>query len=101
VAYKEGDLAGQLEGDGLRIQKLRLLTGKKEELLGSGDIRLTPLSDPGLRLAGTMRNFRLVNSDQLRTSASGKVQVGGTLLHPQLTGSVQLGRTDFFVGAGR
>src|SRR4051812_45881779 len=100
VAYKEGDLAGQLEGDGLRIEKLRLLTGKKEELLGSGDIRLTPLSDPELRLAGTMRNFRLVNSDQLRSSASGKVQVGGTLLHPELTGSVQLGRTDFFVGAG-
>jgi translocation and assembly module TamB len=100
VTYKEGELAGQLEGDGLRIERLRLLTGKKEELLGSGDIRLKPLSDPGLKLAGTMSHFRLVNSDQLRTSASGKVQVGGTLLRPELTGSVQLGRTDFFVGAG-
>lgn len=100
VTYKEGELAGQLQGDGLRIERLRLLTGKKEELLGSGEIRLTPLSDPGLKLAGTMNNFRLVNSDQLRTSASGKVQVGGTLLHPELTGTVQLGRTDFFVGAG-
>ena len=100
VAYREGELVGQLDGDGLRIEKLRLLTGKKEELLGSGDIRLKPLSDPGLRLAGTLRDFRLVHSDQLRTSASGKVQVGGTLLHPELTGSVLLGRTDFFVGAG-
>jgi translocation and assembly module TamB len=100
VAYERGELVGQLEGDGLRIEKLRLLTGKKEELLGSGDIQLTPLNDPGLKLAGTMRDFRLVHSDQLRTSASGKVQVGGTLLHPELTGSVKLGRTDFFVGAG-
>jgi translocation and assembly module TamB len=100
VAYQQGELVGQLEGDGLRIEKLRLLTGKKEELLGSGDIRLTPLSDPGLKLAGTMRDFRLVHSDQLRTSASGKVQVGGTLLNPELTGTVQLGQTDFFVGAG-
>ncbi len=100
VAYQQGELVGQLEGDGLRIEKLRLLTGKKEELLGSGDIRLTPLSDPGLKLTGTMRDFRLVHSDQLRTSASGKVQVGGTLLRPELTGTVQLGQTDFFVGAG-
>jgi translocation and assembly module TamB len=99
VAYQRGELAGRLEGDALRIEKLRLLTGKHEELLASGNIRLTPLSDPGLDLAATMRDFRLVNSDQLRTSASGKVQVGGTLLHPELTGSVQLGRTDFFVGA--
>ena len=100
VTYTEGELAGQLEGDGLRVEKLRLLTGKKEELLGSGDILLKPLSDPGLKLAGTMHDFRLVHSDQLRTSASGKVQVGGTLLHPELTGTVTLGRTDFFVGAG-
>jgi translocation and assembly module TamB len=100
VAYQRGELAGRLEGDALRVEKLRLLTGKHEELLATGAIRLTPLSDPALDLAGTLRDFRLVNSDQLRTSASGQVKVGGTLLRPELTGRVRLGRTDFYVGAG-
>jgi len=100
VAYEGGELSGRLEGDALRVDKLRLLTGKEQELLASGAIRLAPLSDPGLALDGTLRDFRLVNSDQLRTSASGKVQVGGTLLKPVVTGRVTLGRTEFYVGAG-
>jgi translocation and assembly module TamB len=100
VAYQHGHLAGRLEGQSLRIDTLRLLTGKHEELVAKGQIRLAPLSEPGLALDGTLNGFRLVNSDQLRTSASGKVQVAGTLLHPELTGRVRLGRTDFFVGAG-
>jgi translocation and assembly module TamB len=100
VTYQRGELAGRLEGDALRIDKLRLLTGKREELLASGAIRLKPLNDPGLALDGTLRDFRLVNSEQLRTSASGKVQITGTLLQPAVTGRVRLGRTDFFVGAG-
>jgi translocation and assembly module TamB len=100
VAYQRGELAGHLEGETLRIDKLRLLAGKHEELLANGAIRLAPLSEPGLSLDGTLTDFRLVNSDQLRTSASGKVQVAGTLLRPEVTGRVRLGRTDFYVGAG-
>jgi autotransporter translocation and assembly factor TamB len=100
IAYERGELAGRLDGDALRVEKLRILTGKHEELVATGAIRLSPLSDPGLDLNGTLRDFRLVNSDQLRTSASGRVKVAGSLLHPELSGSVRLGRTDFFVGAG-
>jgi translocation and assembly module TamB len=100
VAYQRGELAGRLEGETLRIDKLRLLTDKHEELLANGSIKLAPLSEPGLSLDGTLTDFRLVNTDQLQTSASGKVQVAGTLLHPEVTGRVRLGRTDFFVGAG-
>ncbi|HKT61367.1 MAG TPA: translocation/assembly module TamB domain-containing protein, partial [Gemmatimonadales bacterium] len=100
VTYERGQLAGRLEGQTLRIDTLRLLTGKHEALVANGAIRLAPLSEPGLAIDGTMSNFRLVNSDQLRTSASGKVQVAGTLLRPEVTGRVRLGRTDFFVGVG-
>jgi autotransporter translocation and assembly factor TamB len=100
VAYQRGELAGRLEGETLRIDKLRLLTDKHEELLANGSIRLAPLSEPGLSLDGTLTDFQLVNSDQLSTSATGKVQVAGTLLHPEVTGRVRLGRTDFYVGAG-
>jgi autotransporter translocation and assembly factor TamB len=98
VTYQRGELSGRLAGDALQIEKLRLLTDKHEELLASGSIALKPLSDPGFNLRGTLTHFRLVNSDQLKTSASGDVQVAGTLMQPVVTGKVRLDRTDFFVG---
>jgi translocation and assembly module TamB len=57
------------------------------------------LSEPGLDLAGTLDHFRLVNSTQLQTAASGRIQLSGTLLRPVLRGSLRLDRTNFFVGA--
>ncbi len=101
VAYQQGELDGRLDGDALRIERLRLLTGKKEqELTATGTVRLRPLSEPALDLAATLRHFRLVNSDQLKTAASGRIQLSGTLLKPELRGKLTLDRTDFFVGAG-
>ena len=98
MAYERGALAGRLEGDALRIDRLRLFTGKKEELSASGIVRLRPLSEPGLDLKATLEHFRLVNSDQLQTAASGQIQLGGTLLKPALSGTLRLDRTTFFVG---
>jgi translocation and assembly module TamB len=99
VAYEKGELDGRLEGDALRIERLRLLTGKDQELTATGSLLLKPLSEPSLNLTAGLRHFQLVNSDELQTSASGRVQVSGTLLEPVLTGDVQLDRTNFFVGA--
>jgi translocation and assembly module TamB len=98
VAYERGEMAGRLEGDALRIDRLRLFTGKKQELSASGIIRLRPLSEPALDLKATLEHFRLVNSDQLKTAASGQIQLGGTLLKPALSGTLRLDRTQFFVG---
>jgi translocation and assembly module TamB len=98
VAYERGEMAGRLEGDALRIDRLRLFTGKEQELSASGTVRLRPLSEPGLDLTATLKHFRLVNSEQLRTAASGRVQLSGTLLKPALSGSLRLDRTNFFVG---
>ncbi len=98
VAYERGELAGRLEGDALRIERLRLFTGKDQELSASGTVRLRPLSEPGLDLMATLKHFRLVNSDQLRTAASGRVQLSGTFLKPVLSGQLRLDRTNFFVG---
>jgi translocation and assembly module TamB len=100
VAYQRGELAGTLEGDVLRVYRLRLLTGKKQELTGTGTIRLRPLSDPAVDLATTLQDFKLVNSDQLQTAASGRLQVSGTLLTPVVRGSLRLDKTNFYVGAG-
>ncbi len=84
----------------LRIERLRLLTGKKEELTATGTVRLRPLSDPALDLAAVLQHFRLVNSDQLQTAASGRIQLTGTLLKPELRGTLQLDKTNFYVGNG-
>ena len=64
-------------GDTLTVDRLRLLTGKKQELVATGAVRLRPLSEPGLDLNATLAHFRLVNSAQLQTAASGKLQLGG------------------------
>jgi autotransporter translocation and assembly factor TamB len=99
VAYQKGEVAGRLQGETLTIDRLRLLTGKKQELAATGAIRLRPLSEPGLDLNATLEHFRLVNSAQLQTAASGRVRLEGTLLHPILGGTLRLDRTNFFVGA--
>jgi translocation and assembly module TamB len=98
VKYERGELAGQLEGDALRIDRLRVFTGKKQELSASGAVKLRPLSEPGLDLKATLEHFRLVNSDQLQTAASGQIQLGGTVLKPAVSGTLRLDRTTFFVG---
>jgi uncharacterized protein involved in outer membrane biogenesis len=100
VAYQKGELTGRLRGDTLTVDRFRLLTGKKQELTAAGAVRLRPLSEPGLALGATLEHFRLVNSDQLQTAASGKLQLGGTLLQPTVSGDLRLDRTNFFVGAG-
>jgi translocation and assembly module TamB len=99
VVYQHGELSGRLHGQTLAIERLVLRTGKKEELVGSGSVLLQPLSEPGLDLAATLSHFRLVNSNQLQTAASGRLQLSGTLLKPSVSGNLRLDRTNFFVGA--
>jgi hypothetical protein len=98
VAYEKGEMTGRLQGDTLAIDRLQLLTGKKQTLTATGAVRLRPLSEPGLALGARLSHFRLVNSDQLQTAASGDIRLEGTLLHPLVSGSLKLDRTDFFVG---
>ncbi|MEP7175239.1 MAG: translocation/assembly module TamB domain-containing protein [Gemmatimonadales bacterium] len=99
VTYERGELAGRLQEDALRIDRLLLFTDKEDSLAATGTILLKPLSEPGLDLAATLAHFRLVHTDQLRTAASGRLQVGGTLLAPTLRGNLELDRTDFFIGS--
>ena len=99
VSYSRGQLAGRIEGEDLQVERLRLTTGKREELTGHGVIHLRPLNDPGLDLESQLTNFRISNSPTLQSSASGKLSVKGTVNHPSVTGALNLGRTDVFVGA--
>ncbi len=100
VTYDHGELSGRLDGETLQIQRLALRTGKDETLAARGSVRLRPLSAPALDLAGTLDRFKISDTDQLQTSASGQVRLAGTLLRPELTGTLRLGRTNFFVGNG-
>jgi len=100
VTYEHGELSGRLDGETLLIQRLALRTGKDRTLTASGSVRLRPLSAPALDLAGTLDRFTISDSDQLQTSASGQVRLAGTLLQPELTGTLRLDRTNFFVGNG-
>jgi autotransporter translocation and assembly factor TamB len=98
VTYDRGTARGRLAGDRLSIQQARFFTGKNESLTASGTALLRPLDDPALDLTAELRNFRVSNSKELRSLASGRVRLGGTVVKPVLAGKVRLGRTDLFVG---
>jgi translocation and assembly module TamB len=100
VSYSEGRLAGRLEGERLDIDTLRLTTGDGEELVASGAVLLKPLADPALDLTARLEDFRISNSDALRSVATGRLRLEGTLSKPSLTGELRLGRSEIIMGGG-
>jgi translocation and assembly module TamB len=98
VTYSGGRLAGRLDGEVFDIDTLRLLTGDEEELAATGRVVLRPLADPALDLRARLRDFRVSNSDALRSIATGELQLRGTAAKPFLSGKLQLGRTEIFAG---
>jgi translocation and assembly module TamB len=101
VSYRGGELVGRMTGDQLRVERLRLLTGKKESLTAQGVVRLRPLNDPALDLTAKLNNFRISHSSSLQAVASGDLQLRGSLLKPTLTGSLTMGRTDIILGGAQ
>ena len=67
VTYSQGQLVGRVEGEDLRIERLRLTTGKKEELTAEGVVHLRPLTDPGLDIKSQLTDFRVSDSPTLRS----------------------------------
>ncbi|HYC32415.1 MAG TPA: translocation/assembly module TamB domain-containing protein, partial [Gemmatimonadales bacterium] len=98
VRYEEGELAGRLDGDRFTVERLRLVTDNDGELTATGNIRLTPLTDPALDLAARLEEFRVSNSATLRTIATGRLQLSGTAGVPVMTGALTLGRSDIITG---
>lgn len=98
VTYERGTARGRLEGDRLTLADARLFTGKNETLEAKGTVLLRPLDDPALDLTARLRDFRISDSKQLRSVASGEAKLSGTVVKPVLAGRMRLGRTDLFVG---
>ncbi len=99
VTYRDAELEGRLDGEDLRIARLRLTTGKDEVLTADGVVHLRPLTDPGLDLTAQLQDFRISNSPTLQSIASGKLRLTGSVNEPTVTGGLNLGRTDIYVGA--
>ncbi|MGH7581373.1 MAG: translocation/assembly module TamB domain-containing protein, partial [Gemmatimonadales bacterium] len=98
VTYADGGLAGRLEGEIFDIDTLRITTGDEEELLATGRVRLEPLADPAFDLQARLTDFRISNSDALRSVATGELRLQGTAAKPSLTGELRLGPTEIFAG---
>jgi autotransporter translocation and assembly factor TamB len=99
VTYSEGRLAGRLDGERFRIDTLRIVTGKEQELLASGEVGLEPLADPAIALDAKLTDFLVSHSDQLHAVATGDVRLAGTAAKPVLTGKLRLEEAEIFAGA--
>ena len=98
VRYQEGEVAARLGNERLAVERLRLVTDNGGELTATGEVGLAPLTDPALSLDATLREFRVSHSPTLRTVASGRLALEGTVATPVLTGELTLGRTDIIAG---
>jgi translocation and assembly module TamB len=98
VSYQRGELLGRLADDRLAVERLHLVSDNDGDLTVTGNIRLTPLTDPALELDAVLRDFRVSHSATLRTIASGKLRLEGTAAVPVMTGALSLGRTDIITG---
>ncbi len=97
VTYEEGELAGRLSSNEIRVERLRLVAGNGE-FTGSGTVRLDSLSNPAFDLTADLRGFRIARSDLVHSSATGQARLQGTMSEPFLSGKFRLGRTDIFIG---
>ena len=100
ITYSDGRLKGRLAGERFEIDTLRLLTGKKEELLARGSVLLKPLADPTLDITARLTDFRAINSDALHAVTTGELVLKGTAAEPVLTGRMELERAEIIVGTG-
>jgi translocation and assembly module TamB len=98
VTYREGRLAGRLDGERFSIDTLRILTGDEQRLLATGDVVLKPMADPALALEARLQDFLISNSDQLRAVATGEIRLAGTAAKPVLTGKLRLEEAEIFAG---
>ena len=101
VSYSRGELAARLDGEDLHVEHLRLMTGKNHELDGQGTIHLKPLTNPGLDLSARLKDFRISESPALNSSASGEIQLAGTVSMPSVTGSLSSARPTCSSGGRR
>jgi translocation and assembly module TamB len=99
VTYREGRLAGRLDGERFRIDTLRLATGKEQELLATGEVGLEPLADPTVALDAKLTDFLVSHSEQLHAVATGEVRLAGTAAKPVVTGKLLLEEAEIFAGA--
>ncbi|HEX6104204.1 MAG TPA: translocation/assembly module TamB domain-containing protein [Gemmatimonadales bacterium] len=98
VEYEQGELDARLADDRLALERLRIVTDNDGELTATGNVGLAPLTDPTLDLTAELREFRVSHSATLRTIASGRLRLEGTVAAPVMTGSLELGRTDIYSG---
>ena len=91
------DLSAELAGDQDRfvVRRFSAKDGPgKGELQVSGGVALSATPGPALDIKASFRQFRVVQRDEATGSASGDVQVGGTLTAPRVGAQIRVDQAD-------
>jgi translocation and assembly module TamB len=98
ATYQKGRIQLQLQGQEARLTRARLESGGGR-LDATGSIRMHEFPTVAVEITSTIKSFQVADAENLRSSLSGDLKLGGTLTSPVLTGSLELHNTDFYLGA--
>lgn len=96
ATYEDGDVLATLQGRDIRVDSARLTSGKGTAEV-SGLARITDSGTVALDLDGRFADFRAADGEDLRSTVSGDLALGGTPTAPVVTGKLAVRNTDFYL----
>ncbi len=96
ATYEHGTVLASLDGRDIRVDSARLESGKGAVEVG-GRARITDSGTVALDLDGRFTDFRVADGENLRSTVSGDLALGGMAWAPVVTGKLALSNTDFYL----
>ena len=96
ATYEHGAVLASLQGRDIRVDTARIESGKGTVEVG-GLARITDSGAVALDLNGRFTDFRVADAENLRSTISGNLALGGSGSVPVVRGKLALRNTDFYL----
>jgi translocation and assembly module TamB len=96
ATWEHGAVLASLKGRDIRVDTARMESGKGTVEVG-GVARVSDSGSVALDLKGRFTDFRVADAENLRSTVSGNLALGGTASVPVVSGKLALRNTDFYL----